>query len=303
MKYKILTTLSILLGFLTLHFYIPRFITEINNPIIKIIKGNVNQNEPLPYISGPNIGKKIEIKSFDDVKLKGFLSYSKTQPTKGSIILLHGIRGYKEHFVDLSSWLTLKGYNTLALDSRAHGESEGQFCTFGVKEKQDLKSWIDTLIFKENITSNIGVWGQSLGGAIGLQALAFDQRLKFGIIESTFTNFKTISNDYFQYHLGFEWETLNNYLINRAGKLSDFNIDEASPLKYAPQVKQNILLVHGTKDKRIDIKYSRINFESIGSKNKSYLPIKNANHLTVWQEGGEDYLQKVDSFLNRTLQK
>jgi alpha-beta hydrolase superfamily lysophospholipase len=47
----------------------------------------------------------------------------------GTIILLHGIRGYKEHFTALAAMLNRQGYNTLALDLRAHGDSEGDYCT------------------------------------------------------------------------------------------------------------------------------------------------------------------------------
>jgi cephalosporin-C deacetylase-like acetyl esterase len=50
---------------------------------------------------------------------------------------------------------------------------------------------------------HFGVWGQSLGGAIGLQAIGFDKRIKFGIIESAFSSFKITVDDYFKLYAGF----------------------------------------------------------------------------------------------------
>jgi alpha-beta hydrolase superfamily lysophospholipase len=114
--------------------------------------------------------------------LSSYLTYSSLDTVKGTIILLHGIRSNKESFIGLNTKLSKLGFNSLALDSRAHGQSSGTHCTFGVKEKKDISELISTLSEKEGITENIGVWGQSLGGAIGLQALENDKRIKFGII-------------------------------------------------------------------------------------------------------------------------
>ena len=124
------------------------------------------------------------------------------------------------------------------MDLRAHGKSGGTHCTFGVKEKNDISELINVLEKKENIDDNIGIWGQSLGGAIGLQAIGNDKRIKFGIIESTFSDFKTITNDYFNYHIGFNVKLLTNYLVSRAGKIADFAPEDAKPEKYCTKIKQ-----------------------------------------------------------------
>jgi alpha-beta hydrolase superfamily lysophospholipase len=228
------------------------------------------------------------------------IKYSKLDSTLGTVILLHGIRTNKESFSSLSKKLNSEGFNTVALDSRAHGQSEGQFCTFGVKEKYDVSKLIDYLNSEENIGSNIGLWGQSLGGAIGIQALSIDKRLKFGIIESTFSDFQTITHEYFNYHLGFDFKILTDYLIYRAGIISDFNPDKAKPSSYCKNVNQPILLVHGNLDKRINIKYAKVNFDKIQSSNKSFIEIKGANHLNVWEIGDSAYFDKTIKFLKNT---
>lgn len=69
-----------------------------------------------------------------------------SKATSRTIILLHGIRGYKEHFSELAIRLNGKGYNTLALDLRAHGDSDGKYCTYGFYEKYDVQKAVDFLI-------------------------------------------------------------------------------------------------------------------------------------------------------------
>jgi dipeptidyl aminopeptidase/acylaminoacyl peptidase len=286
-------------GFLFLHFYAPRFITEIKNPLIEIIKGNRLVTASPTFENNQLNGKYINYTSFDNVALSGYLTYSNLDTVKGTIILLHGIRSNKECFIELSNKLAMLGYNSVAVDNRAHGKSKGAHCTFGVKEKKDISELIDILEKQENIKTNIGVWGQSLGGAIGLQAIGNDKRIKFGVIESTFSDFKTITNDYFKYHTGFNIKPLTEYLIYRAGEIAEFDTEDAKPIKYCENIEQPILMVHGNKDERINIKYAKANFDVIPSKNKEFIEVENANHLSVWKVGGNEYFERVMKFISK----
>ncbi|OIQ30962.1 MAG: hypothetical protein BM564_01760 [Bacteroidetes bacterium MedPE-SWsnd-G2] len=295
--------LFLALCFFGLHFIAPRFITEIRNPLAQVFKKEQSKTQENTFEAKGLKGKTIEFKSFDNLNLSSYLSYSNLAETKGTIILLHGIRSNKESFAGLCKTLSNLGYNSVALDSRAHGFSEGTHCTFGVNEKFDVSTLIDVLAEKENITQNIGVWGKSLGGAIGLQALGHDKRIKFGIIESTFSSFNAIVNDYFKLHLGFNFEPLTNYLVRRAGKIAEFNPEEAFPAKYCKNIDQPILISHGAMDKRIDIKYAKINYKNIASKSKTLIEIPLANHSNVWQKGGQDYFLSIKSFLNENAIK
>ncbi|WP_052158340.1 alpha/beta hydrolase [Lacinutrix jangbogonensis] len=289
----------LILGLLLTHFFIPRLISEIRNPIVGLIKRNRNVSHKLITNEDSEIKRKtIVIKSFDNIKLSASLTYSDVDPIKGTVILLHGIRSNKDHFKGLSSLLSKNGYNSVALDLRAHGESEGQFCSFGVNEKKDVTKLIDYLYEKEDL-NYIGIWGQSLGGAISLQAMGFDARLKFGIVESAFSDFKTIVNDYFHRYAGFSFAPFSNYLVNRTGNIAAFNPNEAKPIKYCENITQPVLIVHGNDDKRINIKYGKDNFFKIKSTDKEFLVVDTANHTNVWNVGGEKYFNKVISFLDK----
>jgi esterase/lipase len=288
-----------ILGLLLTHFFIPRLITEIRNPVVSLIKRNKNANYEVVSNDNSHFKRKnLVIKSFDGVKLSARLTYSNTDETKGTIILLHGIRSNKNTFLDLSKFLAENGFNSVALDSRAHGESEGQFCTFGVNEKKDIQKVIDYLSEYEDI-NHIGTWGQSLGGAIGLQAMGFDKRIKFGIIESTFSDFKIIVNDYFDLHAGFSFAPFSNYLVNRTGSIAEFDAEEAKPIKYCEYINQPIIMVHGNADERINIKYGKANFSKLKSIHKEFIEMDSANHSNVWQVGGESYFERILVFLNK----
>lgn len=289
----------LILGLLITHFFVPRLISEIRSPVVSLIKRNRNVTHKLITEENSEIKRKtISINSFDGLKISANLTYSSLDSIKGTIILLHGIRSNKTHFIDLSNFLSKNGYNSVAMDLRAHGESEGQFCTFGVNEKKDVQKLIDYLYENENL-KHIGIWGQSLGGAISLQAMGFDDRLKFGIVESTFSDFKTIVNDYFDLHAGFSFTPFTNYLVNRTGNIAEFDPNDAKPIKYCENIKQPILVVHGNDDKRINIKYGKDNFLKIKTNDKEFIEIDSANHSNVWKVGGKEYFDKVLLFLDK----
>lgn len=305
-RIKIIKRTSLILiitGLLLTHFFIPRLITEIKNPVVSLIKRNKNISyKAISDDSSEFKRKELIIQSYDDIKLSALLTYSNTEETKGTIILLHGIRSNKNTFFDLTEFLANNGFNSVALDSRAHGESEGQFCTFGVNEKKDIEEVINYLAQNENL-SHIVIWGQSLGGAIGLQAMGYDNRIKFGIIESTFSDFKTIVNDYFHLHAGFSFSPFSNYLVSRAGHIGEFNSDDAKPIKYCENIQQPILMVHGNMDERISIKYAKANFSKLKSIDKEFIEIDSANHSNVWKVGGADYFERILVFLNKQQNK
>ncbi len=296
---KITFLILVVLGILLTHFFVPKLISEIRNPVVGLIKRNKNINFDIAAKDNGKIKRKdLTISSFDGTKLSARLTFSSLDSTKATIILLHGIRSNKNTFFDLSTFLAENGFNSVALDSRAHGESEGQFCTFGVHEKKDIQELIDYLAKNENL-NHIGIWGQSLGGAIALQAMCYDKRIKFGIVESTFSNFKTIVNDYFDLHADFSFSPFSNYLVNRTGSIAEFDVNDAQPIKYCESIDQPILMVHGNVDERIHIKYGKANFSKLKSVDKEFIEIDAANHSNVWKVGGDAYFERILVFLNK----
>ena len=294
---KIFFTSGLLIMSLTaLYFYAPYFVVEIKNPLIISAKNfiahkNIVQQPPEKYY-------KDEIFSFDTndhLKISGIIHYTNF-PCKGNIILLHGIRSSKESFLPVLNFIAKNGFNSVAIDLRAHGTSEGEYCTYGFKEKDDISKLIDYLS-NEKKFKNFGIWGHSLGGAIAIQSLATDKRLQFGIIESTYADFKQISKDYGEYYLGINPDFINENILERSAEIAGFDLSEINPVDYCKNVSQPVLFMHGTKDKKIKLDYNLKNFEKVSSLNKKFIPVKNAGHNDLWQIGGKELLNKISKFL------
>jgi len=239
----------------------------------------------------------INVITKDSIKIRGYWIKSDSINLKSIIVFVHGIGGCKEHFLNLSKKLSEIGIESILIDSRAHGKSGGKFCTYGYKEKVDISTVID-FVKKKNNTIPIGIWGNSMGGAIAIQALEYDKRIEFGIIESTFTSLEEIVYDYQKSNsYGIGLKPLCNIALNEAGKLAEFNPDLVSPITSVKQIEQPILIAHGDKDKNIKFEYGKLLFENLKSKDKKFITIKNGGHFDLSQKGGDKYKKNIMDFL------
>jgi len=295
---KILKRLSVVFVFLFIIVFI-----AINNiaPYAIIQPPKINENSS-PEKLGLNYEKQ-EIESFDGIKLNGYWIKTDQEKVKGIIIFVHGIGGCKEHFLGLAKELKKVGIESIAIDNRAHGESGGQYCTFGAKEKMDISAIINSIKTK-NAEIPIGIWGNSLGGAIAIQSLAYDERLKFGIIESTFTDLSQIVFDYKTRVLkGFGSKLLSDYALKRAGQIGDFNPNDVKPIQRVQEIEQPVFLAHGDADENISYKYGVALFENLKTEHKTFFSVKGGGHTNLFDKGGTVYRDSIMTFINHNLRE
>jgi len=243
--------------------------------------------------------KDIELLTKDSTRLKGYYVKSSLDSTRAAIILIHGIGGCKEHFTNLAINLSNEGYDSWIFDNRAHGESGGQFCTYGYKEKEDISIVIDE-IKHHNKNLKIGVWGNSLGGAIAIQAIEHDNRIDFGIVESTFTDLNQIVYDYqkrFTYGIGLK--TMCNVTLKKAKTITDFKPDLVKPINSVQNITIPMIIAHGNKDLNIKFEYGRALYKNLASKDKEFIEVDQAGHYDMFQIGGNKYKTQLFNFLKR----
>lgn len=252
-----------------------------------------------PPISNFNIKvDTIELKSKDGLKLSGLYVKSNLDTTYAAIVYIHGIGGMKDHYLAKAEEMANQGYAAMLVDLRGHGNSEGDYMTFGYNEVDDVKRFTKAAKLKEPY-SKLGIWGQSLGGSIALQMLAADTLIDFGIVESTYSTFDDVVYAYskriFKINLG--W--FNDYVIWRAQSVASFDKSKVHPIDACKNINQAVLLVHGSQDDRISIDYAEANFAAIKSNNKEFITVKGANHINVWKVGGADYKNIVLNFIKK----
>lgn len=242
-------------------------------------------------------GREIEIRTKDSLSLKGWFFPANRDTAKATIVILHGISSCKETQFDRARILAENGFNSFALDLRAHGESDGDYCTFGYYEKYDIKAVADSL---SAITGGqpLGIWGASLGGAIALQAMAIDPRFAFGIIESTFDEFEKVAEEYgADWMLGLHSKWLVSHVLDKSAAIADFNPRTVKPVDAAAQIDRPMLFLHGDADDKIPIEFNRRNFEAVPSADKKWITVPGGGHSNLWRVAAEPMKAQVLAFL------
>lgn len=230
----------------------------------------------------------------DSLTLRGY--FIKADNPFATIILLHGIADCKEHFYPFCQQLKEIGCQTIIFDARAHGKSDGQYCTFGYFEKKDIATFIDSLKHK-NIKQPIGIYGNSLGGAVALQALGENSDLKFGIIESTFDEFSKVALEYGEDFTGLRSETLTNHVLTKSGKIAHFNPFEVKPVASCAKINCPIFMAHGIDDNKIPISFGERNFNNLKTTDKQFIRVQDAGHFDLHEKGGTAYWEKMKQFI------
>ena len=193
----------------------------------------------LPY-------ENILLKTSDGKNLKGWLIHSKK--SKGIIICLHGYPANKSDILPVVSFL-YPDFSLLLFDFRAHGESEGKITYFGLKEFIDVKAAIDFIKSRDDIKGmKIGIWGYSLGGAVGIIAASkYDGMINAIVTDSAFANFPEMITHYYK-NLGplkYIFSSLSR-LLGRYILGADFI--QNSPEYFIEELKSPILIIHSRED-------------------------------------------------------
>ncbi len=241
--------------------------------------------------------KSLFIQTPDSLQLSALIVNSNTDTTLATVVLLHGISACKEVELERAKLLADAGYASLLLDLRAHGQSEGEYCTFGYHEKNDLRAVADTLekLFPRR---PMAIWGASLGGAVALQAMAVEPRYSFGLVESTFDEFDKVAMEYgADWFFGMRSKWLTDRVINKSGRIAHFEPDSVKPVIAAAQIDRPILFIHGDKDARIPMWFGERNYLASPSTGKRWYKVPGAGHNNLWKIAGDSMKQEVLLFL------
>jgi len=168
---------------------------------------------------------------------------------RGTLVYLHGVGDNRTSAAGVIDRFGKRGFDVIAYDSRAHGDSQGDICTYGFFEKRDLFRVLDTVD-----AGPIVLIGTSLGAAVALQEAALDTRVTAVIAAETFSDLRTVATERAPFFF-------TPGTIARAFRLAEeqgrFEVDAVSPEAAARAIRIPVLLVHGATDVDTPLDHSR----------------------------------------------
>jgi pimeloyl-ACP methyl ester carboxylesterase len=208
---------------------------------------------------------------------------------RGTLVYLHGIADNRSSATGVIDRFGQRGFDVIAYDSRAHGESSGAACTYGFYEKQDLRRVVDTID-----SGPVVLMGTSLGAAVALQEAADDDRVSAVVAAETFSDLRTVAIERAPFFF-------TPSSIRRAFQLAEaegrFTIDAVSPEAAARKIEAPVLIIHGSIDRDTPPDHSRRVFEALRGPRQLIL-VPDAGHNrslsgAVWQD--------IETWLDRAL--
>jgi len=110
--------------------------------------------------------REVTFQSRDRLTLFGRFAPGKNH---AAILLLHGLGGTSADMLFHAEFLVSAGYGVFLIDLRAHGSSDGETSTFGLREADDIAGAVDYLLTRVDVNGGkIGALGISLGAQAAL---------------------------------------------------------------------------------------------------------------------------------------
>jgi len=212
---------------------------------------------PVPRVSAAELTasetdsrwESVQVSASDGVRLDGWLM-TPNVANRCAVLLLHGVGDTRLGMLGHARYLLQAGFTVLLPDARGHGASGGAIISYGLREADDVKRWVDLLVRRDPGVRVYGL-GESMGAAILIQSLPEEHRFRAIVAECPFSTFEDVASYRLQRASGLPvalvWPVMQmgmQYVRLRYG----FDLRHASPLAAIRAASVPTLLIHGTKD-------------------------------------------------------
>lgn len=241
------------------------------------------------------------VESFDGLRLYG--RFVPAEGAKATIILFHGYRS--SYAVDFSACMAYyhdQGYNLLLVDQRAHGNSQGKYITFGIKERYDVLSWVTYVSLMLGEDHPIFLSGLSMGATTVCMAadLDFPGRVVGIIADCGFTSPWDIlaRKARSQYHI--PGPLAAGFLDFFSSILCRFGLKDCSTGESLAQTTIPVAFFHGLSDQTVPFEMSRQSYDACASK-KILTGFPGAHHGTSFLADPARYQAVLEQFMKECL--
>jgi pimeloyl-ACP methyl ester carboxylesterase len=224
-----------------------------------------------------------------------------------TLILLHGYADAKVGGIAWAPTLHELGYNILALDLRAHGESEGRFTTAGFFERQDVNQVIDEL--KGDLpeqTRELVLFGISLGAAVAAAVAVARDDLQAVIMESPYPNYRLAAAAHTMV-LGGPGGWLQRWSFRWAQRIAHADFSKVQPEDLIPQIPCPLMVIRSAADVFIDDDHAAIVAAAVARRPANSLSVywnaENAHHVAALEQNPVLYREQLGRFLERAAER
>lgn len=229
----------------------------------------------------------------------GLTLFGRFVPPKNhaTIILLHGLGGSNVNMFLHAEVLVQAGYGVFLIDLRAHGSSDGDTSTYGLREAEDVLGAMEYLLTRVDVNGQkIGALGISLGAQAALRGALKSEHIRALVLEglnpsilSDHGGRPTSLQRWLNYPVNWLYHRVYEFMIGGkdAGVLDVIG-------KIAP--RPILLIASGAKDI-----YFNCLFYEAANEPKELWKLSNGRHGAAILQGAQEYQSRLLAFFGKAL--
>jgi alpha-beta hydrolase superfamily lysophospholipase len=222
---------------------------------------------------------------------------------KRTMLIIHGYADAKVGGIAWAPTLHALGWNILAIDLRAHGESEGIYSTAGYFERHDVMQAINEIrASRPRETATFAIFGVSLGAAVAIATTVMRDDIDALVLESPFGDYRRAITAHGRMR-GLPEGLLRDAAVALAEWLSGANFRAVRPEVLLKQVPCPVMLIHSGDDPFIlrDDADAVSNAVRARGKERDVMWTPPAGHVLGLAVDPQEYQRRVGAFLDAVI--
>ncbi|HNF24794.1 MAG TPA: alpha/beta hydrolase [Leptospiraceae bacterium] len=274
-------------------------IVEFKTLSLSVIKEKYNPPNPEDY-GLPKNPENIMIPS-GDLYLSGWFFRNRIKAKKCGAVIAHGHTVNRYASLKYAPLFWKRHCHILLFDHRHHGDSAGNFGTYGFYEKDDMISSAEYLKLLTGLPDNkIALFGESYGGAASLLAVSDSDKYAFVGADSPYMDLDSIIRERAEKDYGKILLPLVPITMWTAGLRAGFNPEAVNIKKAAKKIRIPVFISHSRQDDFTPPNHSEQIFENVETEKKVlHITDWGASHTRSINEKPEEYEKQMDDFIER----
>ncbi|MEK7324278.1 MAG: alpha/beta fold hydrolase [Chloroflexota bacterium] len=219
-----------------------------------------------------------------------------------AVLALHGYHSTRDEMLNEAKLLADHGYGALIIEARAHGYSEGELITFGLKEALDARAGLDYLLARPDVDPDrIGALGNSQGAVTLLLATAQYPEIKACVGNSPYASLQDEIATGVKAFAGldpFPFAPLIQFFAERE---AGFTAEAVAPINHIAQISPRpVFLMQGGSDATIPTDSGQRLYDAAGEPKELWFDAE-LGHVQFDTKRPEEYERRVIEFFDEYL--